>query len=55
MRRSAGFMTRNGTLPSRAMNRAARLVAPANGPYINKIRRGRQNANRAENRTVREH
>ena len=31
------------------------LVAPATGPYISKVRRGRQNADRAENRTVHEH
>ena len=34
--------------------RADELVAPATGPYINRVR-GRQNASRAENRTVREH
>lgn len=55
MRRSAGFMTRNGTLSSRAMNRAGQLVAAATGPHIKRTRRDRQNANRAENRTVHEH
>jgi hypothetical protein len=46
MRRSAGFMTRNGR---------RRLVVPVKGPYISKVRRGRPNADRAENHTVREH
>jgi hypothetical protein len=39
-------MTRNGL---------KKLVAPANGPYISQVRRGRQNANRAKNRQAREH
>jgi hypothetical protein len=30
-------------------------VASATGPYINKARHGRQNADRAANRTVHEH
>jgi hypothetical protein len=56
MRRSAEFMTRSGTLCSRAMNRARQLVTPPNGPYIKRDRRGQQNhgANRAKNREVRE-
>jgi hypothetical protein len=36
------------------MTRSGRLVAPATGPYINRVR-GQQNASRAENRTVHEH
>jgi hypothetical protein len=46
MRRLAGFMTRRGP---------QRLVAPASGPYISKVRRDRQNADRAENRAMHEH
>jgi hypothetical protein len=38
-----------------AKKRTGQLVAPATGPYISKARRGRQNADRAENHTLREH
>jgi hypothetical protein len=48
MRRSAGFMTRS---------RPRQLVAAANGPYIKRVRRSRQNrgALRAGNRAMHEH
>lgn len=52
MRRSAGFMTRSG--PKKC---AKELVPLANDPHINRVRHDRRNhgANRAKNRTVREH
>ena len=57
MRRLAGFMTRSGhrhvkmCAKKRTKTRTGQLVAPATGPYISKARRGRQNADRAKNRT----
>ena len=62
MRRLAGFMTRSGhrhvkmCAKTRTKKRTGQLVAPATGPYISQVyisqvRRGRQNANRAKNRT----
>jgi hypothetical protein len=53
MRRLAGYMTRSGHWHVKmcAKKRTGQLVAPATGPYISKARRGRQNADRAANRT----
>ena len=57
MGRSAGFMTRNGLrrTKKRAKKSTRQLVGAANGPHISQVRRGRQNANRAKNRELREH
>ena len=64
MRRLAGFMTVSGPRnvktcvktcakkPTR--KRSGQLVAAVSGPYI-KVRRGRQNADRAKNRDMSEH
>ena len=60
MWRLAGFMTGSGPrnvktyVKKPTRNRSGQLVAAASGPYI-KVRRGRQNADRAKNRDMLEH